>query len=114
VLAAFAELLRERPRVRDVDQEVEPRTRRLVRCADRGVGRAVEDEHAAGGRVASELADEPRLAGASLAGQEYEAALAAPGPLEQGAQRGELGGAPDERERRRGHERAGEHCSRGR
>ena len=101
-----AEALRERVGIADAQQELEPLPQRLVRRADRGVGGAVEHEHAARRRLVRELAHEPRLAAAGLGREQHEAALAALGPLEQRAQRRQLARAADERERRRRHERA--------
>ena len=106
-LAALAEPLGERIALADAQQELEPGSRRLVRGADRCVRGAVEHEHAPGRGLQGELAHQPGLARAGLPTDQHQAALAALGPLQQRAQLGELALAPDERERRRRHQRAG-------
>jgi hypothetical protein len=71
------------------------------------IGDAVADEDASGCRLVGELANEPRLPSAGLAGQQHEGALAFLRVRERGAQSRQLLRAPGEREPRRRHERPG-------
>ncbi len=84
--AAIADAFGERLGVADAKEELEPLPQRLVRVADRGIGGAVEHEHVSRRRFVRQLAHEPCLAASRLRREQHEAALAALGLLEQGAQ----------------------------
>src|SRR5439155_18421886 len=94
--------------IADPEQEREPFPQRLVRGRYCAIGAAVEDQHAVSGGLVSEFADQPRLAGACLAREQHEAALAALGTLERRPQRRELVFAADKRKRRHGYECGGQ------
>ena len=81
---------------------------RPVGCLHHGVAGAVEDEHVLGRHLARELPHEAALAGTRLAPYERQAPALGGLAREQRAQRRELGGAPDERERRRQRQRSGQ------
>ena len=105
---AGAEAGVERVSVRLADEEPERLDERLIGRADDCLGAPVEDDRAVLRSFAAELAQKPCLACAGFAREQREAALAVHGPFEQGAQGGQLARAPDERERRVGHQRPGQ------
>ena len=88
-------------------QVVERLDERAVRRAHDGVAGAVEDERPVGRGLAGELADEAALTRARLAAEQDDSTTLALGAGHERAERFQLGGAPDERKRRREPERGG-------
>jgi hypothetical protein len=78
---------------------------RLVRRADDGVARAVEDERAVGGHVLRQLVHQPALSGPGFAGEQRDPPAVVLGSWKERPQRREFASAPDEGKRRRQAER---------
>ena len=105
--AARPEVDAEPCRIDRADEPVERLRERPVRRRHDGVAGAVEHERAAGGRLLGELAHEPALPRAGLAGDERDPPALARRPRHERPQRRELPRPADERERGRQPERPG-------
>src|SRR3954447_17597088 len=88
-------------RLADTHEAVECCEEGPVRRANHRVAGAVEDQGAVTGRVLRELADQPALSGAGLAGDERDPAAFAPGVRQERSKRGEFPRAADEGKRQR-------------
>ena len=105
--ATLGEVRAQRVRIGVAHEVLECRRERPVGRADGGVAVAVEHRCALGGDLAGELAHEPALAGAGLAGEKRRAAPFPGGTGQERPERRELPRASCERERRSQAKRAG-------